>query len=121
MAALKRPAAYVGEAPAPDSEHVEARNEVPLGAPEDEERDVDRPTEVGFVVDEVDRRSGPIVLARGVKRGGVAEAALVLRNRFRVEVRAGAPAAEHPVEEVLRLGADHPLRQAVRLDEEEPV
>ena len=81
----------------------------------------DRAAEVGLVVDEVDRRPGAVVLAGGVNRRGVAEAALVLGHRLGVEVGPGAPAAEHPVEEVLGLGADHPLGQPVRLDQEEPV
>src|SRR5204863_6531706 len=69
------------------------------------------------VVLEVDAGRGAIVLARGVDRLLVAEAALVFGQRFGLDVRdaRGAPCAQLPAQVEPRVAADHRLGQRRRL------
>ena len=109
---------------APLPQHVEARPDARVGAPEGEERARDAPVEVGLVVPQVDRRGGPVVGAGRRDHLRVAETAPVLLERprgERGETALTGPAAEELVEPVIGVGADHRLGQSVRLDEEEPV
>jgi hypothetical protein len=93
-------------------------------APEGEQRDRDALAAGGggVVIVQVGAGSGAVVLARGVDRGRLPEAADVLVDRLLVEWLAAAPpvaqAAAHPAH---RVGADLVLGQRLGLGEEEPV
>jgi hypothetical protein len=76
----------------------------------------------GVIVFQVGADGGAVVLAGGVDRGRLAEAADVLVDRLRVERLAAAAPAAHPAAHPAdRVGADLVLGQRLRLGEEEPV
>jgi hypothetical protein len=93
-------------------------------APEREHRGGDALAARGgrVVVGQVEGRRGPVVLAGGVDRGRLAEAADVLVDRQRVErLAAPPPAADPAAHPAVGVGADLVLGQRLRLGEEEPV
>jgi hypothetical protein len=125
VAAGQGTAFYLARVFAPDREHVAvvAADEAVL-APQREQRHGHAlaPGRGRVVIGQVGARRGPVVLARGVDRGRVAEAADVFPDRLLVErlaaAAAGAHPAAHPADGV---GADLVLGQRLGLGEEEPV
>jgi hypothetical protein len=125
VAAGQRAAGYRVGVLAPDLGHVAvvAADEAVL-APEGEQRDGDAlaARRGGVVVFEVGAGGGAVVLARGVDRGRVAEAADVLVDRLLVERLAAAPPAAHPAAHPTDwVGAELVLGERLGLGEEEPV
>ena len=92
MAAIEGLAAHVGGALAPGREDVEVFLHDAALAPEREKWAFDPPVEVGLVMGQVDRGRGAVVLAGGMDRRGVAEAAQIFGQRLRgVDVASRAP------------------------------
>jgi hypothetical protein len=93
-------------------------------APEREHRGGDALAARGgrVVVGQVEGRRGPVVLAGGVDRGRLAEAADVLVDRQRVERLAAPPTAADPAAHpAVGIGADLVLGERLGLGEEVPV
>src|SRR6266446_6547127 len=70
---------------APDAEHIVAAALGAALAPQHQERHRDAAAAVGPVVDEVDRRSGAVLVAGRADRLGVPEAAQVFGERLGLE------------------------------------
>src|SRR5262245_26423832 len=95
MAAVEGLASDIARALAPGREDVEVLLHDAAAAPERQQWERNPAADVGFIVDEIDRGGGTIILASGVDRGGVAEAAQIFGQRLRrVGLAPAAPAAE---------------------------
>src|SRR6266404_6709140 len=80
MRTIERRAADVDRPLAPCRQYVEISTDQPLCAPEQEQRRLNALFQIGFVVNEVDRRGGAIVLAARMDCLGGPEAAAILGN-----------------------------------------
>ena len=93
-----------------------------LLSPEREQRTLHPSVRIRCIVLEIDCGRRAIVLAGRVDRRGIAETALVLSKRARVEQRkVRAPASELPPQVIDGIGADQPFGEVEWLDQEEPV
>src|SRR5919108_580248 len=109
MAGVERTDAEVRSALPPDFRYVIFGPESDL-APEHERRAAKADLRVLLIVDQVDARPGPVVLAGGVDRCLV-EAAVILGCRFFGQRASGpAPFIQGPAQVKVRVCSDQPLR-----------
>ena len=80
VAAIDGVAAYVGGVVAPHGEHVVAALDEAPGAPKHEQGARDALFTAGFVMRQIDAGSGAIILAAGMDRCRVGEAADIVGN-----------------------------------------
>src|SRR5262249_6817680 len=87
MPAIERLSAHVGRNLFPVIDRIEEPADDTLRSPQRQERARDLRLAISAVMDEIDRGRGAIVLAGGVNRRLIAEAALVFGEGARIEMR----------------------------------
>ena len=128
MAGSKRFTPYITGTFLPGLKNVEHAVERPFLGPQDQQRTLNFPVQVGGIVRQIDGGSGAVIFTQSAYRGWVAKAAQIIVLRGTPyplgNVRARlfpAQAEQHRFEEKLGAICKHGLRERRRLDKHEPM
>src|ERR1700693_3330717 len=121
MPAGKSSAAHLGSTLSPCIEHVKQPVYPALFRPQGQQGAGNLAIEIGGIMVQVDGRSGTVVFASRMNRGGIAKAPQIFGKRLLLHSAGGNLAQHHGFEKELRIVANQCFREWGRLNQEEPM